>query len=261
MKAQNEKWPSLHEMLFENRNKQYGAYVIRREYNDTVVKSLLFTICFFLSLVISAVVYNKLTEKPEVIFTSTGDGNIVQAIFDATPKAPEPAKPAASKTVSTFVPPIIVDHVPVDDPDNNVNQNSNNAPVAGNSNGTDSSGTGTGNIVVVPPLPPPVSDPVVIADEMPVFKGGMDKLVPFLSSNMMYPERAKLMGIEGTVFVSFVVDEEGNVGRIKILKGIGGDCDEEAMRVVAKMPKWKPGRNAGQNVKVMFNLPIRFVMK
>lgn len=259
MKSPNEKWPSLHEMLFENRNKQYGAYVIRSEYNDTVVKSLVFTICFFLSLVISAVIYNKLTEQPELVLTTTDGGNIVQTVYDVTLPEPEVAKTSAPRTTSTFVPPVIVDN-PVEDPSkNNLNQNSNTSPVSGNGgSGTDSSATGnTGNIPPVTVVEPP-AEPLLVADEMPIFKGGMDKLVPFLSANIVYPERARLMGTEGTVFVSFVVDEEGNVGRIRILKGIGDDCNEEAMRVVAKMPKWKPGRNAGQNVKVMFNLPIRF---
>ncbi|MFL5753912.1 MAG: energy transducer TonB [Bacteroidia bacterium] len=257
MKAQNEKWPSLHEMLFENRNKQYGAYVIRKDYNDTVVKSLLFTICFFLSLVISAVVYNKLTEKPETILTASTDGNI-ETVYNTTPERVEPVKAsAAPREASTFTPPVIIDDPNLPDPDNNLNQNSNTAPVAGNGGtGTDSSGTGNSTVTVI--VSPPPTEPVLIAEKMPVFKGGMDKLVPFLSSNIVYPDRARNMGVEGTVFVSFVVDEEGNVGKIKILKGIGGDCDEEAIRVVAKMPKWVPGMNGGQNVKVMFNLPIRF---
>lgn len=74
----------------------------------------------------------------------------------------------------------------------------------------------------------------------------------------MYPEIAKESNIQGRVTVKFVVNEEGNVSDIIVVKGIGGGCDEEAVRVVKKMPKWKPGKQNGRPVKVYFSLPITF---
>jgi protein TonB len=100
-----------------------------------------------------------------------------------------------------------------------------------------------------------------IVEEMPEFPGGTEKLYEFLAKNIKYPQMAKDAGIQGVVFVNFIVYEDGHIGDIKVLRGIGGGCDEEAIRVVKKMPKWKPGKQRGKAVRVSFNLPIRFVLK
>lgn len=100
-----------------------------------------------------------------------------------------------------------------------------------------------------------------IVEEMPSFPGGEAALMKFLGNNIKYPAIAKDAGIQGTVFVTFVVDEDGNVKDVKVLRSIGGGCDEEAIRVVQSMPKWSPGKQRGKAVKVQYNLPIRFTLK
>jgi TonB family protein len=97
-----------------------------------------------------------------------------------------------------------------------------------------------------------------VVEQMPVFPGGQEKMMDYLSDNLDYPESAKESGIQGTVYVSFVVRKDGRISDIKILKGIGGGCDEEAVRVVSKMPRWKPATQRGKKVDVLFNLPIVF---
>ncbi len=100
-----------------------------------------------------------------------------------------------------------------------------------------------------------------IVEEMPSFPGGDGELFKYLGENMKYPAMAKDAGITGTVFVTFVVKEDGSVSGVRVLRGIGGGCDEEAIRVVQGMPKWKPGRQRGKSVRVQYNLPIRFVLR
>jgi protein TonB len=100
-----------------------------------------------------------------------------------------------------------------------------------------------------------------IVEEMPSFPGGDAALMKYLGSNIKYPAIAKDAGIQGTVYVTFVVDEKGEVKDAKVLRSIGGGCDEEAIRVVKSMPKWKPGKQRGKSVKVQYNLPIRFTLK
>jgi TonB family protein len=95
-------------------------------------------------------------------------------------------------------------------------------------------------------------------EQMPEFPGGEAKLAEFLAKNIVAPANALLSGEGGTVFISFVVDKSGSVVDSKILQGIGNECDEEALRVVRLMPKWKPGRKDGIPVRVQFNMPIRF---
>lgn len=96
---------------------------------------------------------------------------------------------------------------------------------------------------------------------IPQFEGGDNKLVAFLSENIEYPVAARINKITGTVYVTFVVDQSGTVKDIAILKGIGAGCDEESMRVVSIMPKWKPGEYEGRNISVRFNLPIRYSLR
>jgi TonB family protein len=100
-----------------------------------------------------------------------------------------------------------------------------------------------------------------IVEEMPSFPGGEIARNKFLSENIVFPQLATESGIQGTVYVSFIVDSKGNITDAKILHGIGGGCDEEALRVVKMMPNWKPGRQNGKLVRVLFNMPIYFTLK
>jgi len=103
------------------------------------------------------------------------------------------------------------------------------------------------------------SEPVfTVVEVMPEFPGGMEALMEYLGSNIKYPEQAKKEGIEGKVFVNFVIEKDGSVGETKVLRGIGGGCDEEAVRVVSEMPNWTPGLQRDQAVRVSYNLPINF---
>ena len=97
-----------------------------------------------------------------------------------------------------------------------------------------------------------------VVDEMPFYPGGDFKRYLFLAANMVYPEQATKDHIEGTVLVSFIIDTFGNVTHVKVLCGIGGGCDEEAVRVVKMMPRWHPGKQNGNLVNVQLNMPITF---
>ena len=97
-----------------------------------------------------------------------------------------------------------------------------------------------------------------IVDEMPQFQGGDQAMFTYLSENIKYPEEAKDKGIAGRVFISFVVEKDGSVSNVEVKRGIGGGCDDEAVRVVKAMPKWKPGKKDGKPVRVSYMLPIVF---
>jgi len=100
-----------------------------------------------------------------------------------------------------------------------------------------------------------------IVEQMPSFPGGEEALFKFLGNNIKYPPIAKENGIEGMVYVSFVVMEDGSIQSAKVVRDIGGGCGKEAMRVVKKMPKWTPGKQRGKNVRVQYNLPVRFQLR
>jgi periplasmic protein TonB len=99
-----------------------------------------------------------------------------------------------------------------------------------------------------------------VVEEMPSFPGGDEARIKFLQDNMKYPQMAKESGIQGTVYVTFVINEKGKVADVKVLRGIGGGCDEEAIRVVNIMPAWNAGKQSGKAVRVQFNMPIKFTL-
>ena len=101
----------------------------------------------------------------------------------------------------------------------------------------------------------------VVVENNPEFPGGSDSLYAYIARNIRYPEAAKKEKIEGRVFVTFVIEKDGQVSSAKILRDIGGGCGEEAIRVVKSMPKWKPGTQNGQPVRVQFNLPVSFQLQ
>ncbi|MFY0687245.1 MAG: energy transducer TonB [Cyclobacteriaceae bacterium] len=103
-----------------------------------------------------------------------------------------------------------------------------------------------------------VEETLTIAEVMPVPVGGYSAFYGFMGKNMKYPSQARRMGAEGKVFVQFVVNENGELSEIKVIKGMGLGCDEEAMRVLAKAPNWVPGRQRGRPVKVRMVIPIAF---
>jgi len=101
----------------------------------------------------------------------------------------------------------------------------------------------------------------LVVEDPAQFPGGEAARLKFLQENIRYPQIAREMGIQGTVYVTFVVEPNGALSNIKVLRGIGGGCDEEAIRVVGLMPRWQAGKQRGQAVRVQFNMPIRFVLQ
>lgn len=100
-----------------------------------------------------------------------------------------------------------------------------------------------------------------VVKQMPEFPGGVDALMQYLGANIKYPEQAKKDSIQGRVFVSFVVEKDGKVDEVKVLRGIGSGCDKESVRVISTMPDWTPGRNEnGEAVRVAYNIPIKFAL-
>jgi TonB family protein len=97
-----------------------------------------------------------------------------------------------------------------------------------------------------------------IVEEMPQFPGGEKAMMEYVAKNVKYPQEAKDKEIQGRVFVGFIVEKDGSVNEVKVLRSIGGGCDEEAVRVVKAMPKWKPGKQKGEPVRVSYMMPINF---
>ena len=101
----------------------------------------------------------------------------------------------------------------------------------------------------------------MVVEEQPSFPGGEQARMRYLSNNIDYPQLARESGIQGTVYVTFVVEKDGSITDVRVLRGIGGGCDKEAIRVVKEMPRWEAGMQRGKPVRVQFNMPIRFTLQ
>ncbi|MBE6335278.1 MAG: energy transducer TonB [Lentimicrobiaceae bacterium] len=101
----------------------------------------------------------------------------------------------------------------------------------------------------------------IVVEEMPEFPGGPAKMLEYIQKNIKYPMMARESDIQGRVFVNFVVEPDGSISNVNVMRGIGGGCDEEAVRVVQSMPKWKPGKQRGSAVRCSFTVPIIFKLQ
>ena len=101
----------------------------------------------------------------------------------------------------------------------------------------------------------------LVVEQQPEFPGGEKARLTYLAENIKYPQMARESNIQGVVYVTFVVEPDGKITNVGILRGIGGGCDEEAVRVVEAMPGWKPGKQRGRPVRVRFNMPIKFTLQ
>lgn len=99
-----------------------------------------------------------------------------------------------------------------------------------------------------------------VVEEMPSFPGGKKALYAYLGDNIKYPDVAKKEGIQGTVYVTYVVEKDGAISHAKVLRGVHESLDKEAVRVIKTMPKWEPGKQRGESVRVQYTLPIKYTL-
>ena len=118
-----------------------------------------------------------------------------------------------------------------------------------------------GEVEKMVPYGPDKNGVYQIVEEMPQYPGGETAMMEYVAKNVVYPKEAQEKGISGRVFVGFIVEKDGSIGEVKLLRGIGGGCDEEAIRVIKGMPKWKPGKQEGKPVRVSYQMPINFKLQ
>jgi protein TonB len=175
------------------------------------------------------------------------------------PPPPKMDEPPPVKNTIKFTPPVVKPDEEVKEEDEMLSQDELSKSVIpiGNDNDTvDLKSLDEGPKIVEQTI-----KPYTFVEQMPEFQGGEEELMKFLKNNIAYPQMAKESGIQGTVYVTFVVTSGGKVISAQVLRGIGGGCDEEALRVVKMMPEWKSGKQNGQAVPVQFNLPIKFILQ
>ncbi len=257
--------PNRNQIVFAGRNQAYGAFEIRRTYSNTVMW-----------IVIGVIAASALTLGAKYVFDMKGDGEDNAPKIDMTqidltpppldktepPPPPPPPPPPVMETVK-FVPPVIKDDAVEEEPP---------PPQEKLVETTVSTVTqeGSGDEVVVPvegtgngPIEEKPAEIFTVVEQMPEFPGGAAEMLKYLQKNIRYPEMEKEAGISGKCYVKFVVEPDGAISNVEILRGVqgGAGCDKEAIRVVKSMPKWSSGKQNGRPVRVYFNLPVNFQLK
>ena len=251
--------PTFDDIVFENRNKEYGAYDIRKKYNRVVLFAVLIGIVVISTLIIipyiraSRDASHKMRDANEVIAEMAND---LQKEEAPPPPPPPPPPPAEQQTVIKYVAPVVVDSVKVEDQSKLLISDEQVATTVNKE-----------VVEVVEQKQEEVQQETkeeqvfVVVEEMPEFPGGELALRKYIAKAIIYPTIAQENGIQGKVFVNFVVNKDGSVSNAKIARGVDPSIDQEALRVVSTLPKWKPGKQRGVPVRVSYTVPISFKLE
>jgi periplasmic protein TonB len=252
------------DLIFEGKNKEYGAYEHRiKSYRRHFWALILGAFLFVFVTTIPAIMHIIMPKQREMMVS-------VRTLSDLTidkPKEPQenilkeiPPPPPIRNTIK-FTPPVIKPDDAVNDQEEPKMQKEIVEQKA--AIGTVDFSKGTDDVAApiakqAEKITEDSDKPFLVAEKMPQFPGGEIEMMKFINENLKYPARAQEAGVMGKVVVNFVVGRDGKITNIKIVRGIGSGCDEEAVRVLEKMPPWTPGEMGGKAVPVYFTFPITF---
>ena len=271
--------PKWVDMVFAGKNKEYGAYQLRKGTSGRNIKSLLI-------LVIAAalvggflawkVIEQKQAEEQQAYMEAMELAKL-QKEAKKEEKKKEPVKPKiepkkeipVARETQKFTAPVIKKDELVKEENQVKQMDKLDDKVAVGAEDKEGVKDRTveavrSEIAVVAPPPPPAPKPEVatkvfdVVEEMPSFPGGQGALMQYLASNIKYPVVAQENGVQGRVIVSFVVERDGSISDVKVARSVDPSLDREAQRVVKSMPKWKPGKQNGSAVRVKYTVPVVF---
>lgn len=273
----SQKWLDL---IFEGRNQNYGAYVLRRQSS----KRHLFAFVLSMTLVVAGVFLAIMVKK--VNDTNTGnnyDDALVMTKVDLTPPPPDeviehrvvaPPTVELAKTISYQAPKIEKDVLvskeqEMKSMDEVVKAKDAIISIIDNKDGrTDDFGVDPADLikhkVIIQDTEPVVDETIytiAIVEQAPSFPGGESAMYEWLSKNINYPVIAQENNIQGRVVMQFVVGRNGEIEEVEILRGVDSSLDQEALRVIKAMPRWIPGKQGGNAVKVRYTLPVQFKLQ
>lgn len=249
---------SLDDVIFENRNHDYGAYVVRKAYPANLNRAMTAT----LGLAAAILAFSFVEREVKVPVPPPAKDGTKPKEYTVLPDLPPPVTSVRTEPIRARgdLPPVATaDVIETSEP-----LTFEEPYQAGSDTGIETAATGGTDIgytagEVIAEALPMVEDEIWLSPEIAAsYKGGMQAMAKFLSKNVKYPPVPRRMGIEGTVYVSFVVGKSGEILDATVIKGIDAACDAEALRVVNLMREWSPGFQGGSPVKVRMVLPITF---
>ena len=251
--------PSFDDIVFENRNKEYGAYSLRKKYNRNVIIALIIGILILGTAVIAPYLNAKAAEnkaKKAERQVEIKMENLDRPAEQVAPPPPPPPPPPDAVQQARYVPPVVVDSVKPEEVSQLMSADQAQVEVQNTEVVEEVA-------VVAEEVKENVDDaePFVVVEEMPMFPGGETELLKYISDHTQYPEVAKENNVQGKVIVRFCVTSKGGVDKVEILKSVDPELDKEAIRVVKTLPAFKPGKQGGKPVPVWYMVPINFTLK
>ncbi len=262
--------------MFENRNKEYGAYVLRRQTTARNIKSIIAVLIIFALVMVYMVAKNAYDDYQKAHMAQTQVTELT-ALQEQKKEAKverkeivkqEKVEQVVEKVKSSikFTAPVIKkdDEVRPEDEMKSQDEIMNSKVAVGFANviGNDESGEvlKAKEMIINEPVKPKEEENKVfdVVEQMPSFPGGMAALMAYLQKSIKYPPVAEENGIQGRVVCTFVVERDGSVTDVRVAKSVDPSLDKEAVRVVSAMPKWIPGKQNGQSVRVKYTLPVTF---
>jgi len=259
MAKETQKAPAFDDIVFEERNKEYGAYKLRKRYNRNVSIALLIGIITLATAIITPYINAKAAENRSRRAERQVEikmENLDQPNQQVAPPPPPPPPPTDVVQQQKYVPPVVVDSIKPEDVKQLMTADQAQTEV-----------TNKEVVEVVQAVKEEVQEaepeevPFVVVEEMPMYPGGDVELLKYIAEHTQYPEVAKENNIQGRVIVRFCVTAKGGVSQVSILKGVDPELDKEAIRVVNTLPAFKPGKQGGKPVPVWYMVPITFTLK
>jgi periplasmic protein TonB len=262
---------TLDDIVFANRHKAYGAYDLRKVYRPTLTKALIIGgLVFLLAMLAPTLISLIPSSEQELNMQEVDLMKLPPPPIDPNEPPPPPPPPVEQPKVATvkFLPPEVKTDPPEETPPpemkevekkvvSNIDQEGVETDAAPISEPTDLAPEK--KEVKIAEVEAPSDQVFQVVEQQPEFPGG--NVNSYLSKNIKYPAAASRANVSGKVFLTFVVNTDGSIQDVSVLKGLGFGCDEEAMRVVKSMPKWRPGKQSGRPVRVKYNLPVSFVLE
>jgi protein TonB len=251
--------PAFDDIVFEVRNKEYGAYKLRKKYNRTVLIGTLIGVVVIATAIITPYLNAKAAENRDKRAERQVEiklENLDSPTEQVAPPPPPPPPPTDVVQQQKYVPPEVVDSIKPEDEQKFITADEAQTEVINRE-----------VVEVVEQVKEEVQEteaepePFVVVEEMPMFPGGEPALMKFIGEHTQYPEIAKENNIQGKVIVRFCVTPKGGVSQVSVLKGVDPELDKEAMRVVTTLPAFKPGKQGGKPVPVWYMVPIAFTLK
>jgi protein TonB len=248
------------DLLFQKRNRDYGAYQLRKKYNRVLLISILLA-----TLIVSFAVILPFVIKPQTDNVLNGNGNFAQInLENLEPPKEEIYVPAAPPTRSVkveeivkYTPPVVVDSIPVI---NKLLPSNDELMSQTTLDKVDDNGTGNGDEMSSGQDGTATDEPFFLVEVMPSFKGGgLEKFREWVTKRTNYPQAAYDKKIRGTVFLTFIVERDGSVSNVTVVKGVDPLLDNEAIKAISESPKWTPGLQRGEPVRVRYSIPLNFM--